>query len=93
MSRKHVSRLHARRWARVRRAVFERDGWRCVQCGTAGKLECDHILKDPGIDPYDETNLQTLCVACHVQKTRTENTRPLTPDEEAWQEMLREITL
>ena len=37
MSRNHVH-LHARRWAAVRRAVFERDGWRCTlsAAGRAG---------------------------------------------------------
>ena len=40
--RRHHS-LNHRRWAAVRRFVLERDGWRCVHCGRAGRLECDHI--------------------------------------------------
>ena len=63
MSRNHVSRLHARRWARVRRAVLDRDGWRCRKCGKAGRLEVDHIVPDPGRDPFDMGNLQVLCRA------------------------------
>ena len=43
MSRRHA-RLNAARWQATRRAVFERDGWRCVQCGRAGRLEADHII-------------------------------------------------
>ena len=63
MSRHHVH-LNARRWGVVRRRVFVRDGWRCVTCGRAGKLECDHITpleREPGQDPFDPHGLQTLC--------------------------------
>ena len=61
MSRHHVH-LDARRWQAVRRAVFERDGYRCVECGRSGRLECDHITPlDRGGDPWDLDNLQALC--------------------------------
>ena len=36
--------------------MFRRDGWRCVQCGKAGRLECDHVTalqREQGQDPYD----------------------------------------
>ena len=77
MSRRHAA-LHAGRWARVRRAVFERDGWRCVLCGRASRLECDHVVplhRAPDQDAYDLDGLQTLCRTCHVEKTRGENRR------------------
>ena len=93
MSRHHLK-IHARRWARVRRAVFERDGFRCVKCGRAGRLECDHVTPlqaEPGQDPYDMTNLQTLCRSCHIEKTRAENRRPLTVEEKAWEWEMRRI--
>ena len=93
MSRNHV-RLHARRWATVRRFVFKRDGYRCVMCGRAGRLECDHINpleREPGQDPYDVNGLQTLCRRCHVEKTRAENTRPVSPEQRAWQVMVEEL--
>ena len=85
--------IHRRRWGRVRREVLERDGWRCVQCGKAGRLEVDHVIpleREPGQDPYDPDGLQSLCVNCHANKTRTENGRELSPDEKAWQEFLIE---
>ena len=91
MSRNHT-RLHARRWAAVRRFVFERDGWRCVECGRAGRLECDHAIPlslNPGQDPYDVNGLQTLCRACHIKKTRAENQRELTAGEVAWRELVQ----
>ena len=93
MSRAHA-RLNARRWRAVRRAVFERDGYRCVQCGRAGRLEADHIEpleREPGQDPFAMHGLQTLCRACHIEKTRLENRRPLTPEEAAWRDFVNEL--
>ena len=93
-----MSRHHAhhnwRRWAAVRRAVFERDGWRCVECGRAGRLECDLVTsmqREPGQDPYDVNGLQTLCKACHVEKTRAERRPPPLGDENDWFVSLREL--
>ena len=44
MSRKHAGSRHhkaiqGRRWQLLRLKVFTRDGWRCVRCGKAGRLE------------------------------------------------------
>ena len=30
-------------WERIRRAAFERDGWRCCACGRPGRLEAHHV--------------------------------------------------
>ena len=93
MSRHHT-RLRAWRWARVRRVVFERDGWRCVECGQAGRLECDHVTpleRESGQDPYDPNGLQTLCRRCHIAKTARENQRELTPRERAWRDLVAEL--
>ena len=90
----HHTHLNARRWAAVRRAVFERDGWRCFECGRAGRLEADHITpmqREAGQDVYDPNGLQTLCRACHIEKTRCENRRPLTPAELAWRSLIVEM--
>lgn len=92
MSRSHV-RLYARRWAAVRRRVFERDQYRCVECGRPGALECDHIApleREPWQDPYDVNGLQTLCRQCHIEKTRHENlSRRIT--DPAWKELVDEM--
>ena len=93
MSRHHA-RLDARRWAATRRQVFDRDEFRCVQCGKAGRLECDHITpldKEPGQDPYAVAGCQTLCRSCHVAKTAAENKRPMTPEEAEWQRFISEL--
>ena len=52
-----------RRWKAVRRAVFDRDRWRCLMCGQPGRLECDHVTplqREPGQDPWVMNGLQTL---------------------------------
>lgn len=93
MSRAHA-RLHRRRWRRVRRAVFERDGWRCVMCGRAGRLECDHVTpleREPGQDPYDVNGLQTLCRGCHIAKTAAERPAEISPAELRWRDLVAEI--
>ena len=74
--------------------MLERDKWRCVRCGRAGRLEVDHVVpleEQPGQDPYDPDGLQSLCRTCHLAKTAGENRRPLTADELAWQEHVAEL--
>ena len=48
--------------------VFERDGYRCKQCGTNKHLTVDHInpISRGGSDDFD--NLQTLCRSCNSRK-------------------------
>ena len=87
MSVHHRPLFKTRRWRAVRRAVFERDGWRCVACGRPGALECDHITplqREPGQDPWAWDGLQTLCRDCHIKKTRRENTKESGPKALAW---------
>ena len=93
MSRHH-SHLNSHRWAAVRRAVFERDGWRCVICDRAGRLECHHVNpleREPGQDPYNPNGLQTLCRACHLAKTADERRPVLTPAQLKWRSLVREL--
>jgi len=55
-----------------REQVFERDGWRCVQCGTFGTtktLKADHIEPLHLGGPDTNENMQTLCKDCHDMKT------------------------
>ena len=87
--------MNTRRWAAVRRAVLKRDGFRCVECDRAGKLEVDHIVsmqREPGQDVYDPNGLQSVCRACHIAKTAAENRRELTADELAWRELVAELS-
>ena len=45
MSRRRIN-PSARQWETTRRAVFERDGYRCqaTGCGKAGRLEAHHVV-------------------------------------------------
>ena len=93
MSRKH-HRLNKRLWARTRVQVFQRDAYRCTSCGKSGALECDHITpldRDPKQPPYDLDGLQTLCRACHFEKSRREARRVPTHEERVWQAMIQEM--
>ena len=84
--------LGSRRWVRLRLQVLNRDGYRCVLCGRAGKLECDHITPmRRGGDPWALDNLQTLCRVCHVEKTRGDWRPPPTAAEAAWRAFVGEL--
>jgi 5-methylcytosine-specific restriction endonuclease McrA len=50
------------------RRVFDRDGYRCVFCASARRLQVDHIhpVVHGGSDDFD--NLQTLCAPCNRRK-------------------------
>lgn len=52
----------------LRRAVFERDGYRCRECGTDERLSVDHIYPEVKGGSDDLDNLQTLCVSCNRLK-------------------------
>lgn len=57
---------------RVRVRVRERDSNHCKGCGCdlgAYSAECDHVLALVNGGENRETNLQTLCVWCHREKT------------------------
>jgi 5-methylcytosine-specific restriction endonuclease McrA len=52
-----------------RRALFARDGWRCVYCGSAsGRLTLDHVVpRSRGGDSVWE-NVVTCCAPCNHRK-------------------------
>ena len=90
MSRRHTA-LDRPRWARVRRAVLQRAGYRSELSGRAGRLEVDHVVPlERGGDPYDLDNLQVLTRDEHIAKTRAENTRP-DAERDAWRRLVAEI--
>ena len=79
-------RINKSKWERVRKQVFERDGYRCQApgCGKAGRLECHHkVSLWKGGARYDLTNLASLCSRCHLAVTAEQNSKgPF--DSQAW---------
>lgn len=52
----------------VRRAVFERDGGKCVQCGSTFDLQYDHVIPVALGGATTAGNLQLLCADCNRSK-------------------------
>jgi 5-methylcytosine-specific restriction endonuclease McrA len=55
----------------VKMAVWNRDGGRCVRCGSRERLEFDHIIPHAmgGADTF--RNLQILCESCNRSKGKS----------------------
>lgn len=51
----------------TRKRAIERDGC-CVECGTGGPFEVDHIIRYVDGGSNELENLQTLCLRCHRRK-------------------------
>jgi 5-methylcytosine-specific restriction endonuclease McrA len=52
----------------LRAIVFERDGWRCVQCGSDQQLTIDHKRPQSRGGSSRPANLQTMCATCNGRK-------------------------
>lgn len=54
-------------WERNRLRALERDGHRCVRCGSARRLHVHHRKpwNDRQKHPHALDNLETLCASCH----------------------------
>ena len=55
--------------------AFERDGWKCIQCGSRDQLQAHHIEPIPKgqFNPlviHRVDNLRTLCATCHSGLSR-----------------------
>jgi hypothetical protein len=53
---------------RLRRAVLERDGWRCRACGSKDDLHVDHVYPRAYGGKAVLSNLQALCAPCNRTK-------------------------
>lgn len=69
------SRRRVSRWEVLRSQVFERDGWRCVYCGSGENLHCDHVIPASRGGSSEIGNLATACRPCNLSK------HDLTPEE------------
>lgn len=50
------------------RQVMQRDGWKCLRCGSTKRLTKDHIVPIAKGGSNDASNLQTLCLSCNASK-------------------------
>jgi 5-methylcytosine-specific restriction endonuclease McrA len=51
-----------------RRRIYDRDGWRCVACGTSENLTLDHVVPRSRGGSDADSNLQTMCRSCNQDK-------------------------
>ena len=52
----------------VRDFVFNRDGYKCVYCGSTEHIQVDHIVSVYKNGENSTDNLQTLCRSCNAGK-------------------------
>lgn len=52
----------------VRQEIFDRDGRKCLECGSADDLSLDHKIPRSKGGSHDKENLQTLCRRCNSAK-------------------------
>ena len=53
----------------VKRAVYQRDQGKCVECGATEYLEYDHVIPHSKGGASSEGNLQLLCRKCNLAKS------------------------
>jgi 5-methylcytosine-specific restriction endonuclease McrA len=52
-------------YALLRKAILQRDAWRCQKCGSLTQLEVHHLIKRSQLGDDVMDNLITLCAHCH----------------------------
>lgn len=71
-------------WKRVRKRVLQRDNYLCIPCSrkshprVTAAQEVDHIIpRSKGGKVHDESNCESTCRACHLEKSiREQGGRP-----------------
>lgn len=63
----YAEKLSDPKWITKRARIRERDGGKCVQCGTGGEVHVHHSHYRAGREPWDyrDSDLFTLCKGCH----------------------------
>lgn len=86
MAGKAAAKIYATaRWKRLRLEVLEAASWRCCRCkGYANEVHHRKRIADGG-DPFEETNLEVVCRACHFDGH-------LDPESRAWRRLIVRVT-
>jgi len=66
----YAEKLKDPQWQKKRLEILERDGWKCMACGSTEKtLHVHHIFYLPKMEPWEVPNglLITFCESCHKQ--------------------------
>ena len=72
VEKRRPTRLESKQYEELRRAILERDGWRCQSCGAMTNLEVHHQQFRSHSGEDAEENLITLCHECHSLGHRPE---------------------
>lgn len=94
--KRHSDAIRGPRWDAVRFEAKRRDGFKCVECGARGRLECHHckpVRTHPQL-AFELSNVKTLCVKCHARVTRIENgfEQFADPKRAAWRALIDEMS-
>ena len=79
-------RLPSRQWERLRRRVLDAQNWRCERCRNGPPLEVHH--RDGDRTHNALSNLEALCVRCHLAEHDRLKGQPLA---RRWRAMVREL--
>lgn len=63
--RKEVIKLSKTGWNEIRKMIYERDGGRCIICGSHWKLHFHHIVFRSSLGSDTLENLVCVCFRCH----------------------------
>jgi len=55
-------------YRRLTKRVLERDGWRCVRCGSLENLQIHHKIRRSQLGSDSLDNLVSLCAYCHMEE-------------------------
>lgn len=70
-------------WDKIRKTVLHRDCGLCQPCSKQGKLtkatEVDHIIDKAQNGTDEDSNLQSICKQCHIEKTLKAQGKTLKP--------------
>lgn len=79
----------------TRHAVFERDQFCCVYCGTEGTpdtLSVDHVQPRVRGGDHSAGNVVTACLTCNARKAHRRHTEFLAGEPETWRQFQERAT-